>query len=183
MSKFCKTWLFAVVRTNMFKISILMPNVAIFLLLTTLAFAQHERQFLFAGSNGANPFGGVTFDSSGNLYGSTSGGGKTGLGTVYEISPGGNNQATQTVLYNFTGTNEDGANPRGDLIFDPAGNLYGTTYRGGTFNLGTVFELSPPLSHGETWTETVLYSFQGLPADGSAPTAGLAFDALGNLYG
>ncbi len=153
------------------------------LLFTASALAQHERQFVFTRSNGANPFGGVIFDIKGNLYGSTGAGGTAGLGVVYEISPAGGNQATETVLYNFTGTNGDGANPRGDLIFDSLGNLYGTTYAGGAFDLGTVFELSPPSSPGGEWTESVLHSFQGMPSDGTAPTAGLVFDALGNLYG
>jgi uncharacterized repeat protein (TIGR03803 family) len=86
---------------------------------------------------------------------------------------------TETVLYNFTG-GSDGGNPRSSLIFDAAGNLYGTTNGGGVFGAGTVFELSPNGSGG--WSETVLYSFTG-GADGSNPYSNMIFDSVGNLYG
>jgi uncharacterized repeat protein (TIGR03803 family) len=85
------------------------------------------------------------------------------------------------VLHKFTG--KDGALPSSDLIFDTAGNLYGTTYFGGAHNGGTVFKLTP---HADgSWTESVLYSFCSLKncTDGYLPTAGLIFDAAGNLYG
>jgi uncharacterized repeat protein (TIGR03803 family) len=80
-------------------------------------------------------------------------------------------------------SNGDGAQAIGNLILDTAGNLYGVTQFGGTLNQGTVFELSPPSSPGGAWIETVLYSFQGMPADGAQPVAGLVFDSVGNLYG
>src|SRR5271166_461610 len=91
--------------------------------------------------------------------------------------------STEKVLYSFQGT-PDGANPSyGSLIFDAAGNLYGTTAAGGAHGDGTVFELSP--GAGGTWTETVLYNFCSASncADGAGPYAGLIFDATGNLYG
>jgi uncharacterized repeat protein (TIGR03803 family) len=153
-------------------------------ILLSSASAQHVQQFNFSGANGSDPTGGVVVDSLGNFYGSTYVGGTSRLGVVYEISPTSNSGATETVLYNFTGSsNRDGANPRGDLIFDNAGNLYGVTQLGGTLNQGTVFELSPPSSQGAPWSETVLYSFQGPASDGAQPVAGLALDGAGNLYG
>jgi uncharacterized repeat protein (TIGR03803 family) len=128
-----------------------------------------------SGNDGQNPFGNVIFDSAGNLYGTTSAGGMSGKGTVFELSPNG----PETVLYNF-GSGADGQNPYAGLIFDTAGNLYGTTVNGGTYGHGTAFELSP--NGGGGWTETVLYSF-GSGSDGQNPYAGLIFDNSGNLYG
>lgn len=137
--------------------------------------------FAFGGPNGANPMGGMIADASGNFYGTTYNGGSANLGVVYEMSPAPTG-AAEAVLYNFSG-NGDGANPIGDLVFDSAGNLYGVTQYGGTASQGTVFELSPPASQGDPWTETVLYSFQGGASDGAQPVAGLVFDSGGSLYG
>jgi len=87
--------------------------------------------------------------------------------------------AQDKVLHSFSG-GADGSAPQAGLIFDAAGNLYGTTFGGGTSSNGTAFELTP--AAGGTWTEKVLHSFSG-GADGSAPLAGVIFDAAGNLYG
>jgi uncharacterized repeat protein (TIGR03803 family) len=87
--------------------------------------------------------------------------------------------ATYKILYTFSGYS-DGALPEGTLIFDGQGNLYGTTTAGGTYQGGTVFELTPE-SDG-TWTKTVLYNFNG-PGDGNSPLGGLLMDRHGNLYG
>ena len=124
-------------------------------------------------------------DSAGNLYGTTYFGGTIGYGAVIEllrpVSP--NTKWTMATLYSFT-TFEDGLNPQGGIIFDKAGNMYGTTTQGGvTSNGGTVFELSPPATEGGKWTESVLYKFQGGSSDGATPRAGLVFDSSGNLYG
>jgi uncharacterized repeat protein (TIGR03803 family) len=86
---------------------------------------------------------------------------------------------TETILYTFSG-GSDGSQPWGGLIFDGAGNLYGTTYRGGASDAGTVYELTP--GTGGAWTETVLYSFAG-GSDGLGPQSDLNFDQTGNLYG
>jgi uncharacterized repeat protein (TIGR03803 family) len=86
---------------------------------------------------------------------------------------------TKKLLYTFSGK-PDGASPVAALIFDAAGNLYGTTQAGGTYGFGTVFKLT--LSGGE-WSETVLHSFAGYPADGATPEGSLVFDKSGNLYG
>ena len=89
---------------------------------------------------------------------------------------------TFTKLYTFQATSStDGSGPSGTLIFDHAGNLYGTTKSGGTSNDGTVFELSPPSVSGGAWTETILHSFSF--TDGFVPSAGLYMDGAGNLYG
>ena len=135
-------------------------------------------------ADGSYPVAGLTFDAHCNLYGTTEGGGTYGLGTVFELSPRRGGDWTETVLYSFGTNGTDGLLPYASLIFDTAGNLYGTTPYGGTYNDGTVFELSP--GGGGGWTEAVIYSFcaQTNCADGSYPyLAGLFIDTVGNLYG
>jgi uncharacterized repeat protein (TIGR03803 family) len=135
--------------------------------------------YIFQG--GCNPVG-VILDAAGNLYGAATGC-KSGDGEVFELDTAG----TLTVLHAFGGG--DGAQPVSALLFDSAGNLYGTTLAGGTSTVcdggcGTVFELSPQ-SDG-SWTESVLYSFCSLSncVDGEEPIAGpLTRDSIGNLYG
>ncbi len=131
-----------------------------------------------SGEDGANPTVGLIFDASGNLYGTTNGGGAYGGGTVFELSPTASGDWTEKILYNL-GSGEDGVNPTVGVIFDASGNIYGTTDEGGAYGGGTVFELSPTAS-GD-WTEKILHNFSG--SDGSFPTAGPIFDASGNLYG
>jgi uncharacterized repeat protein (TIGR03803 family) len=123
------------------------------------------------GADGANPYAGLLRDASGNLYGTTYYGGADNKGVVFKLDPTGK----ETVLYSFTGAS-DGAHPYAGLIQDAAGNLYGTTYNGGSSNKGVVFKL------GTTGIETVLHSFTG-PPDGANPSAGLIRDTAGNLYG
>jgi uncharacterized repeat protein (TIGR03803 family) len=129
--------------------------------------------------DGGHPMAALIFDGAGNLYGTTSGGGAFGLGTAFELSPDPDGGWTERILHNFGGVG-DGETPKASLILDAAGNLYGTTYAGGAFSLGTAFRLSPQLGGG--WTESILHSF-GTGEDGSALFAGLIFDASGNLYG
>jgi|SRR5277367_1582469 len=136
-------------------------------------------------NDGANPSAPLIWDASGNLYGTTYGGGYRGqcaggCGTVFELSPNGTGGWTEAILHIFQG-NKDGAYPIfGGLTFDAAGNLYGTTSAGGTSNNGTVFRLSP---NGDgTWKETILHMFTG-GKDGSQPYGSVAFDKAGNLYG
>jgi uncharacterized repeat protein (TIGR03803 family) len=121
-------------------------------------------------SHGANPETGVIRDSAGSLYGTTTYGGASNAGVVYKVSASGH----QTVLYSFTGA-ADGANPYGGLAADSAGNLYGTTSRGGTSGVGLIFKI------GSSGQETVLHSFAG--SDGSYPWSTLIRDSAGNLYG
>ena len=138
--------------------------------------------YTFTGGNdGSVPYASLIFDFSGNLYGTASGGGSGLDGVVFELSPpsGGHGPWTETPLYSFTGA-DDGGSPLANLIFDSSGNLYGTTYGGGSSH-GVVFALSPPSGTG-SWTESVLYTFTG-HADGGYPYAGLTFDSKGNLFG
>jgi uncharacterized repeat protein (TIGR03803 family) len=128
--------------------------------------------------DGSYPSGRLIRDSAGNLYGTADRGGNLacgsgyGCGTVFELDATGN----LTVLHTFTG-GTDGANPDGGVVRDAAGNLYGTTYDGGSAsNGGTVFKLDAASN------ETVLYRFAG-KADGKAPLAGMIRDAAGNLFG
>jgi uncharacterized repeat protein (TIGR03803 family) len=129
-------------------------------------------------NDGANVGGGLVRDKNGNLFGITAAGGTTGSGTVFELTYVLGVGWKEQVLYNFEG-GTDGVSPSAGLIFDSAGNLYGTTYGGGIGNGGTVFELSPS---GDIWIHKLLYTFTG---QGSycGPLAALAMDGAGNLYG
>lgn len=124
------------------------------------------------GNDGQSPEGGLIFDSAGNLYGTTAGGGSSGCGTIFEFSPSGGSW-TKTILHNFQCS--DGSNPWGNLIADRSGNLYGVTGGGGANDGGVAFELSQP----GNWTFNLLYSFP----QSSYPVGPLVFDGSGNLYG
>lgn len=136
----------------------------------------------FTGPDGQDPSGPLVFDKSGNLYGTTDTGGAYGGGTVFKLSPS-NGSWTEIVLHSF-GQGKDGFIPYGGLVFDTAGNLYGTTNDGGAYNCiglgcGIVFQLVPGSSG---WTENIIHNFQGR-ADGMYPNTPLIIDAGGNLYG
>jgi len=130
------------------------------------------------GSDGSYPYAsGVTFDASGNLYGTTYLGGNSGCGggygcgTVFKITPAG----TESVLHAFAGGTGDGANPWSGVILDSAGNIYGTTSAGGKWNDGIAFKLAPD------GTEKILHGFHG--KEGSELVAPLTMDPGGNFYG
>jgi len=141
----------------------------------------------WGGSDGANPNSGLVFDAAGNLYGTTvSGGANSGSnvfcgncvgGTVFKLKLNADGSWTETPIHSF-GQGSDGYGAYGGVVFDKAGNLYGTTYLGGTNSGGVVYKLSP--NTDETWTETVIYN---IPWDFAAPKATLVFDEAGNLYG
>lgn len=134
------------------------------------------------GDDGGTPLAGLIFDAAGNLYGTTSEGGTTGNGIVFELSPSPEGSWTESVLHSFTGA--DGSYPNtASLIFDAAGNLYSTTSHGGSYGSGVAFELTP--NPDGSWTESVLSDFCSLEVcrDGNSPAAGLIFDQAGNLYG
>jgi uncharacterized repeat protein (TIGR03803 family) len=144
--------------------------------------------YAFHGNDGSYPYGALTLDSTGNLYGSTNGGGnyhacpQYGCGVVFKLIPNGNGQWTEAVLHRFNGN--DGWAPTGALVFDGNGSLYGTTNYGGNFlhcgpyGCGTAFKLAP--SANGSWTETVLHRFN---LNSGPPVASLIIDKAGNLYG
>jgi uncharacterized repeat protein (TIGR03803 family) len=129
--------------------------------------------------DGACPEAGLAVDKAGNLYGTTTAGGATGNGTVFELAVPtvAGSKWTEKVLHSF-GTGKDGAVPVAGVTFDPSGNLYGTTSAGGTYGNGTVFQLKPSTP---SWTETILHHF-ALQTDGGVPYAGLVFGGK-NFYG
>jgi uncharacterized repeat protein (TIGR03803 family) len=124
------------------------------------------------------PYGGLVFDSAGNLYGTTYYDGANNLGAVYELFPRATGEWKERVLYSFKGGN-DGQNSIGNLVFDAAGNLYGTTSEGG-LGSGVIFKLAPGTN--SRWTETVVHQFQG-PPDGAFAYNGMVADEAGNFYG
>jgi len=128
--------------------------------------------------DGANPgFGDLTFDQAGHIYGTTFFGGSNAQGVVFELTPS-NGSWTENAIYLFTGSS-DGGNPYSSVVFDKAGNLYGTAFAGGAYSYGTVFQLTPS---GSGWGENTLCAFQD-STDGGSPFGGLVFDNAGNLYG
>lgn len=164
--------------------AILAALCALLLLVARPAQAQTEAVLnSFTGTpDGASPTSRLTFQN-GNLYGTTKTGGAYGNGSVFQLSPAGNGKWTETLLYSFCPASPsctDGQNPTYSyVIFDKAGNMYGTAYAGGSSGNGVVFKLS---QSGNTWTETVLYSFANSP-DGANPINGLIMDPAGNLFG
>jgi uncharacterized repeat protein (TIGR03803 family) len=144
------------------------------------------------GNDGEGPDARVTIGPDGALYGSTSAGGGgpcypsngyTGCGTVFSLSPPARAPATAlyswtpTILYSFSGS--DGEYPQGDLTFDQAGDIYGTTVDGGSAGWGLIYSLTPA---DGGWTQNILYQAQG-DGDGELPWGGVVFDQSGNLYG
>ncbi len=132
---------------------------------------------------GVTPYGGMTLDRWGNLYGTTYLGGVNGDGAVYKISPQGSSW-TYTTLYSFLGR-PDGSGPGfGSLVIGNDGRLYGTTEGGGNF--GIAFSVQPAAnicpSLNCSWKDTAIHRF-GSGSDGAQPIAGLVADAAGNLYG
>jgi uncharacterized repeat protein (TIGR03803 family) len=133
------------------------------------------------GADGAvGSLGPLLLDAFGNFYGVTELGGANGFGTVFKLAPASGGAWTFNTLYAFRGQ-PDAAFPYGGLIADPHGNLYGTTYYGGTSGAGAVFRVGPGPGTGP-WYSAVLYSFHG-NADGGNPTSTLVFTPAGKLYG
>jgi uncharacterized repeat protein (TIGR03803 family) len=149
-----------------------------------------------------HPSGGITVDAAGVLYGTTDAGGAAGYndGGVFALRPpaAGKTKWTQSILYEFKNPSRGRGPSSGTLIFDAAGNLYGTDQNGGvrycettgeapaTVGCGLVFKLSPPASKGSGWTETTIYSFcgeKGQCADGQFPSGSLSMNKSGQLFG
>ncbi len=140
-------------------------------------------------ANGVGPSAPLTFAPDGSIYGTTNNGGRAlcfeGCGTVFHLTPPLNPCKTtlcpwtETVIYSFQG-GTDGYSPMySGVVFDSAGNLYGTTSQGGANSLGTVYELTKSAG---TWSKTILHNFAGA-GDGDLPMSGVILDAAGNLYG
>ena len=145
--------------------------------------------FMDNGKGGYKPWAGLVFDGSGNLYGTTNAGGPTnagcgngGCGVVFELTPATKGKWTEKVLHSFTDNNADGYASTAGLTIDAQGKLYGTTFYGGAYNDGTVFEV---VQSNNKWTEKVLHNFDWsiYVKDGTCPMSGLIADKAGNLYG
>ncbi|MFZ0318377.1 MAG: choice-of-anchor tandem repeat GloVer-containing protein [Candidatus Sulfotelmatobacter sp.] len=134
------------------------------------------------GNDGSGPYASLIFDPSGNIYGTTVGGGAHAFGTVFELMPKSEGGWTEKLLHSFNDTGRDGCDPFASLVLDSAGNLYGTTEYCSPYGAGIVFELLP--GTGEVWVEKVIHTFDYTDNyDGLYPDAGLVFDVAGNLYG
>ncbi len=138
------------------------------------------------GNDGAYPVSALTADSAGNLFGVTAQGGMHGsaclaygCGTVYKLTHNKHDKWAEGIIHDF-GNGADGNLPRGDLIFDGSGALYGTAVEGGLYGAGMAFRLTPGASN--KWDEQVLHNF-GNEKDGSLPYSGLIFDRAYNFYG
>lgn len=133
------------------------------------------------GKDGYGPLGPIVVDSAGNIYGTTQIGGKNNSGTVYRLAPSGNGW-TKTILHSFADitSRKDGYQPLSGLIADAAGNLYGTTWGGGAYISGTVFELVKTPNTKLGWTEKIIWSFGALD---DYCNCAIAFDSHGNLFG
>jgi uncharacterized repeat protein (TIGR03803 family) len=156
------------------------------------AMAQQEK-VVYSFTNyfgGQQPQGGLVFDKAGNIYGVTTEAGQFGYGTVFKLTIQPNGRAVESVLHSFNRDDRDGFRPNGGLVLDAFGNLYGTTFNGGSqrclhfsgfHGCGTVYELIP--QPDGTWKEQILHDFAASDGDGANPYARLVFDAAGNLYG
>ena len=131
--------------------------------------------YSFAGgtNDGSAPVAALVQGRDGNFYGTTTGGGANGNGTVFKLTPIG----VLTVLYSFAAVPSNVGGPSSALIQGSDGNFYGTTSNGGTYNLGTFYQITP------VGIETVIHSFSGILGDGSKPNAAVVQGADGNFYG
>ena len=137
--------------------------------------------FQGVGKEGYYPYGVPLVDAAGNIYGTTYSGGAHGYGIVYQLQPSGSGKYSRKVVHSFSNNGKDGLNPYAGVSMDAAGNLYGTTSRGGAFGYGAAYQIAPKVGGG--WTYTVLHSFNNDGTDGYYPYSGLISDGSGNLYG
>ena len=134
-----------------------------------------------SGNDGLTVWGGLVRDGKGNLYGTTSGGGAYGGGTVFQLVPETSGNWTEHILHSFHRDDPNGTEPSSTPIFDPEGNLYAsTTTNGPAGTYGTVFKLTPG-SGG--WKLTLVHGFNGPHDKLGGPWAGVIMDGTGNLYG
>lgn len=151
----------------------------------------YTQLYSFCGSpgcpNGEVPVAPLSWDSKGNLYGTTLYGGVSvlpcpgslGCGVAFQMTPNGDGTWTYHVMHRFASYKGDGMYPYAGLTLDAYGNAYGATASGGAYGNGTIFKLSPS---GAGWKKTVLYEFPNC-AEGCVPSYTLVFDKAGNLYG
>ncbi len=151
---------------------------------TALAQWNETQIYAFGGVDGDFPTDDLTFDPSGHIYGTTYAGGWENLGTVYELTPSWGTW-TETVLYSAY-YSDTGVFPRGGVVLDKSGNLYGVMTGGNNPQdcWPTVYELSPT---GSGWTPQILVCFitdaSNIIWEAGTPEAGLIIDQSGNLYG
>jgi uncharacterized repeat protein (TIGR03803 family) len=139
-------------------------------------------------SDGVEPRSPLSWDSKGNLYGTTLYGGVStlpcpgslGCGVAFQMTPNGDGTWTYHVMHRFASTQTDGQYPDSGLVVDAAGNAYGVAGQGGANGTGTIFKLTP--GKDGNWTQTVLYEFPNC-ANGCFPDGTMVFDKAGNLYG
>ena len=153
--------------------------IAVTLSVAGSAFAQETVIRWFNNNDGYDPIAGMVIDASGNLYGSTFYGGVYGAGNIFKLAPK-DGTWVETELYSFNNVGTDPFWPNATLTVDPQGNFYGTTYLGGAFGTGIVFELMP--NADGSWTFKTLHSF-GQTGDGRFPHGGLLVGSKGELYG
>lgn len=140
---------------------------------------QFHGLYAFKGEpNAGFPYGGLAFDGLGNIFGTTYYAGADDAGTVYQLSDTGHGWR-ERVLYSFTG-GADGFGSIANVVFDTAGNIYGTTSEGGAAGMGVIFKLTPGANH--SWSESVAHNFAG-PPDGAFAYNGMVGDGAGNFYG
>lgn len=161
----------------------LATRIAFLLLITAVSQRVVAEKVVYSfegGSDGSYPYGTLTLDKQGNLYGTTAQGGAFGAGTVFQLTRSGTSWS-EKVLYTFTGKS-DGSNPGTGVVFDLSGNLWGNAQVGGASNnCGTVFELTP--SSGGNWSEQTVHIFLGNGEDGCGAIGSLAADSNGNIFG
>ena len=156
---------------------------AVIVMLANSAYAGSKFKVLYSfhcDPIGCGPTGGLAFDAGGNLYGTTPGGGGAN-GSIFQLTPSSDGRWTYSLLYTLT--IKQGSSLVSSLTLDTSGSLYGTSNNGGTYDFGTVFELSPDPATGAAWTLAVLHSFDPFANDGSGPWDKIILDKAGNLYG
>lgn len=137
----------------------------------------------FSGTDGSYPQAYPTLAVRGAIFGTTSSGGASGNGTVFKLTPPPKGKTTWgfTSVWSFSGG--DGSGPYASVIVDSAGDLFGTTYLGGSAGLGAAYSLTPPAGGTGPWTVKVLHSFIGAGVDGYQPFGALVADKAGTLFG
>jgi uncharacterized repeat protein (TIGR03803 family) len=134
-------------------------------------------------SDACHPSAALVIDANGALYGNTFFGGANNDGAAFKLAPpaAGRRRWTESLLWSFGGS-VDGSEPSTQMLFDAAGNLYGTSYTGGANDAGTVWQLTPPAAGQTAWSLQVLWT--PTSAQCQNPTRGpLIMDATGALYG